>query len=61
MMLEVRGLQMRFGTREVLRDVGLTVARGEVLGLSGANGSGKSTLLRLAAGLLRSARSARSG
>ena len=34
-----------------LRDINLTVRRGEFLGLIGANGSGKSTLLRLMAGL----------
>jgi lipopolysaccharide transport system ATP-binding protein len=35
-----------------LRDLDLTVAHGEFLGLIGSNGSGKSTLLRVMAGLL---------
>jgi len=41
-----------FGKTEVLRDITLTIARGEVLGLVGPNGGGKSTLLLLMAGLL---------
>jgi ABC-type sulfate/molybdate transport systems ATPase subunit len=36
----------------VLRDVSLSVAKGECLGLKGATGSGKTTLLRIIAGLL---------
>ncbi|MEO6028432.1 MAG: ABC transporter ATP-binding protein [Candidatus Binatia bacterium] len=42
-----------YGARSVLRDVGLTVARGSMLALAGPNGSGKSTLLALLAGTRR--------
>ena len=36
---------------EVLKDISLTVEKGEVLGIIGPSGSGKSTLLRCATGL----------
>ncbi|MFC1762897.1 ABC transporter ATP-binding protein, partial [Planctomycetota bacterium] len=41
-----------------LRDIDLSLAAGDCLGIVGPNGSGKSTLLKLAAGLLVSARGA---
>jgi macrolide transport system ATP-binding/permease protein len=46
----IDGLGVAFGTRAVLRDVDLTVAPGQRVGLVGENGSGKSTLLRVLAG-----------
>jgi lipopolysaccharide transport system ATP-binding protein len=39
-----------------LRDVNLTVERGEVLGVIGPNGSGKSTLLQIVSGILQPTR-----
>ncbi len=36
-----------------LRDINLTVERGEILGIVGPNGSGKSTLLQIVSGILR--------
>jgi ABC-2 type transport system ATP-binding protein len=50
--LRARGICKRFGRRQVLRDVDLTVRGGEVAAVVGANGSGKTTLLRVCAGLL---------
>lgn len=48
----VRSLDVRFGDKQVLRSVDLTIARGELLGLCGPNGAGKSTLLRTLLGLV---------
>src|SRR6185437_17064618 len=49
--LELEGLTVRRGRRDVLADVTLDVAAGEMLGLVGPNGAGKTTLLRAALGL----------
>lgn len=49
-LLEVRGVAKRFGTREVLKDISLNIASGEFITLLGESGSGKTTLLRLVAG-----------
>jgi D-xylose transport system ATP-binding protein len=49
--LEIWGLNKRFGPVHVLRDVDLTVRRGEVTALVGDNGAGKSTLVKCIAGI----------
>jgi len=46
----VAGLSKTFGNTTVLKDVGLSVAPGEVHGLIGHNGSGKSTLIKILSG-----------
>ena len=44
--LEVQGVGQSFGTHNVLYDVNLKIARGEIVALVGPSGCGKSTLLR---------------
>ena len=51
--IELRDLRREFGERVALRDVSLTLARGETLAVLGPNGAGKTTLLRILAALLR--------
>ena len=49
--LEVQGVALAHGPREILRDLTFRIARGQVLALVGRNGSGKSSLLRVLSGL----------
>ncbi len=51
--IEVRGLAKSFGNRLVVRDLDLSVPRGQIYGFLGPNGSGKTTTLRMLCGLLR--------
>lgn len=44
--IEINHLKKSYGENEVLKDIGLTVNKGEVLTIIGSSGSGKSTLLR---------------
>ena len=50
-LLEMKNIKKSFNGVEVLKDISLTVEKGEVLGIIGPSGSGKSTLLRCATGL----------
>jgi len=49
--LEIRGLSSAYGKTEVLKDVSLSVDKGEVVSLIGPSGSGKSTISGLIARL----------
>ena len=52
-MIELEGLERRYGARVALADVTVSVGEGETLTVLGANGAGKTTLLRVLATLLR--------
>lgn len=44
--LEIKHLKKSYGQNQVLKDISLTVKKGEVISIIGSSGSGKSTLLR---------------
>lgn len=50
-LLEIKKMSKNFGPIVALKDVDLTVSRGEIHGLIGENGSGKSTITSIAAGM----------
>ena len=52
-MVEACGLAYRYGKREVLHGIEMTVPEGAIYALLGPNGAGKSTLLQLVMGLRR--------
>jgi ATP-binding cassette, subfamily B, bacterial len=45
--IELRGVRFKYGTREVLHGLDLSIRPGEMIGLVGASGAGKSTLINL--------------
>lgn len=50
--IDVRGLSKSFGDKHVVKDLNLTVEKGEIFGFLGPNGSGKTTVIRMLCGLL---------
>ena len=51
-MLSADGLRKRYKAREVVRDFGMQLAEGEVVGLLGPNGAGKTTCFYMIVGLV---------
>ena len=51
-MIEIKSLAAQRGRRQVLSDVSLSIARGEIFGILGPNGAGKSTLFAILTGIL---------
>ena len=54
-LLEIRGLEVRYGGIRAVKGIDLEVAKGELVCLIGANGAGKSSTLRSLAGLVPAA------
>ena len=52
-MIRLNNVRKRFGDKEALKDISLTIEKGETIAIIGGSGSGKSTLLRLMIGLDR--------
>src|SRR5215203_2610575 len=50
--IRVRGLEVGFGERTIMKGLDLDVYRGEILGFVGASGQGKSVLTRAILGLV---------
>jgi sulfate/thiosulfate transport system ATP-binding protein len=49
--ISIRNISKSFGAQNVLTDINLDIAQGELLVVLGSSGSGKTTLLRIVAGL----------
>lgn len=52
LVIDVSGINKRFGDKHVVKDLALQVRQGEIFGFLGPNGSGKTTSIRLLCGLL---------
>ena len=52
-MLEVKNIQVAYGKIIAVKDVSVTVEKGEIVTLIGSNGAGKSTTLRTISGLIK--------
>ena len=55
-LLEIRGLEVRYGGIRAVKGIDLEIAAGELVCLIGANGAGKSSALRAVSGLAQAAR-----
>ena len=54
-LLEIRGLEVRYGGIRAVKGIDLEIAAGELVCLIGANGAGKSSTLRALSGLAQTA------
>jgi len=53
MLLDISGLELRYGAAVAVRDISLSVKRGQLVAVIGNNGAGKSSMVRGATGLVR--------
>src|SRR5262245_41694985 len=51
--VDVRDLEVRYGSLRILHGISLSVAKGQTVGVVGESGSGKSTLARTLVGMVR--------
>ncbi len=49
--IEIEGLHKVYDDQKVVKDLNLTIEKGEIFGLLGPNGAGKSTTIRMILGL----------
>lgn len=54
--LETRGLYKEFGAVTAAKDVNVSIAKGEVVGVIGSNGAGKTTFINMVTGYLKPSR-----
>ena len=54
-MLELEGVEARYGAAVALRDISLSVAEAELVSIVGPNGAGKTTLINVIAGMHKAA------
>lgn len=52
-LLNISGLHKRFGRKQVLNNLDMSLSQGKIVGLLGPNGSGKTTLMKSIAGLVK--------
>jgi ABC-type branched-subunit amino acid transport system ATPase component len=52
-LLQVRNISKSFGGVKAVRDVSISLSKGEILGIIGPNGSGKTTLVNLITGFVK--------
>lgn len=52
-LIKIQDLNKKYGKKQVLKEVNLTLYGGQIVGLLGPNGSGKTTLIKVLNGLLK--------
>ena len=52
-LVNINGLSKKYGSKQVLKGINLSIDAGEIIGLIGPNGAGKSTLLKAMMGLVK--------